>query len=190
MHLPASNTNSIRLCMAAIMLVAAPAVAVSNETYASDPQSSPVAETVDVTLTSHGEMQGYVVDSQGVPVADVAVRLTTDAGRVIQATSDEKGRFGYRGLKGGAYQLHTDMGVILFRAWTTQAAPPQSAATLLVVHDNTVVRGQWAPDPQVNNFFVRMKRVMSNPFAVATIVGASVAIPVAIHNANKDDSSS
>jgi len=171
-------------------MLASTTFGVGPEVSAIANQTQSLPGSVDVTLTTGGQMHGYIVDGQGVPARNVEVTLTTPAGQAVVTSSDDKGRFGYSGLQGGAYELETAHGVILCRAWTAKSAPPRSAATLLVVHDNAIIRGQWSPAPEVNGFVGRMKRVMTNPFAVATIVGAAVAIPVAVHNANKDDSSS
>ncbi len=151
---------------------------------------TPQPNTVDLILAAEGVLQGYVVNAQGVPASNVEVTITTSSGEKVQARSDLKGRFGYRGLAGGTYQLATDHGVVNCRAWHATTAPPRAAATLLMVHDENLVRGQWSAPPGLNSGVSRMKRVMTNPFAVATIIGAAVAIPVAIHNANQDDSNS
>lgn len=152
--------------------------------------AAPAVPSVDVVLTSDGVLHGYVVNGAGVPMGNVQVTLTSPTGDVVSAESDEKGRFGFRGLQGAGYQLETEHGVVMCRAWTAKAAPPKSAATLLLVHDAELARGQWSAPPGVNSGVSRLKRAMTNPFFVATIVGAAVAIPVAIHNANQDDSSS
>ena len=149
-----------------------------------------VALPVDVTLESNGVLQGYVVDGQGIPAGGVKVQLTSSDGQSVTTLADASGRFGYRGLTGGSYQLETTLGVVQCRVWTAQAAPPRSATTLLVIHDKQWARGQHYAPPAVNGMVGRMKRVMTNPFAVAAIIGAAVAIPVAIHNANIDNKSS
>lgn len=176
-------TNPVSIVTSLAMLAMNPALATHPE------PTSPAPMTVDVSLAADGVLRGYVVNAQGVPRPEVEVHLTSPAGNVVATVSDAKGRFGFRGLAGGSYQLETEYGVVLCRAWA-KAAPPRSAATLLLVHDAAVARGQWAAPPAVNGAVSRMKRVMTNPLAVATIVGAAVAIPVAIHNANQDDSSS
>lgn len=170
------------------MLVAQHATAADRPVSTTEPAAA--VHTVDVILSGGGVMQGYVVDAQGVPQADVEITLTTEDQEQVATRSDEKGRFGYRGIEGGSYQLTTEHGVVLCRAWTPTTAPPRSAATMLLVHDQELVRGQWAAPPGVNGAVSRMKRVMTNPFAVAAIVGAAIAIPVAVHNANQDDSGS
>ncbi len=178
----------VGMLTAVSLLVAQKSIAADG--LAAKPEPVPTINTVDVILGGGGVMQGYVVDAQGVPQADVEITLTTDNREQVTSRSDEKGRFGYRGIEGGSYQLTTEHGVVLCRAWTATTAPPRSAATMLLVHDQDLVRGQWAAPAGVNGAVSRMKRVMTNPFAVAAIVGAAVAIPVAVHNANQDDSGS
>jgi hypothetical protein len=147
-------------------------------------------EPVDVTLSPGGMLRGYVVDGQGVAATGVAVRLVSPDGQQVDTRSDSQGRFGYQGLAGGSYQLQTEYGEVVCRAWTPTAAPPRSSGSLLVVHDEQLARGQWGPPPAANSFVGQMKETMTHPFMVAAIIGAAVAIPVAIHNANKDDSGS
>lgn len=177
----------VRVFTAATMVASQGALA---QTAADENTQAPAVPSVDVILSSGGVLHGYVVNGSGVPVGNVDVTLTSPAGEVVAAKSDEKGRFGFRGLQGAGYQLETEHGVVVCRAWTAKAAPPKSAATLLLVHDAELARGQWSAPPGVNSGVSRLKRAMTNPFFVATVVGAAVAIPVAIHNANKDDSSS
>lgn len=179
----------------AVRVVTALALLASQQVLAAEPgalQAEAVQsiQPVDVVLGADGVMQGYVVSAQGEPTAEVEITLTTSNGEQVTTASDEKGRFGYRGLSGGTYQLETAHGVVVCRAWTPKAAPPRSAATLLLVHDADVVRGQWSAPPAVNGSVSRLKYAMTNPFFVATVVGAAVAIPVAIHNADDDDSAS
>ncbi|WP_425398093.1 carboxypeptidase-like regulatory domain-containing protein [Aeoliella sp.] len=177
----------VRVFTAAVLVTSQTALA---QTGAERTAEGPAVPSVDVILASGGVLHGYVVNASGAPVGNVEVKLTSPAGEVVAAKSDEKGRFGFRGLQGSGYQLETEHGVVMCRAWTAKAAPPKSSATLLVVHDAELVRGQWSAPPGVNNGVSRLKRAMTNPFFVATVVGAAVAIPVAIHNANQDDSSS
>lgn len=178
----------VRLGTVASLLFSQLAVAAPPESGAVG--QSPTVNNVDVMLGRGGVLHGYVVNAQGVPAPKVEIVLTTAAGEQISTVSDDRGRFGYRGLDGGSYQLATEHGVVLCRTWTANTAPPRSAATILLVHDEQLIRGQWSAPPTVNSAASKMKRVMTNPFAVATIIGAAVAIPVAIHNANQDDSGS
>lgn len=176
----------------ALRLLTAAALLTAPQAMAEDQSNLPAVRpaTVDVMLGNGGVLQGYVVDAQGVPVAKAPITLTTETGEAVVAIADAKGRFGFRGLEGAGYQLHTERGVVNCRAWAAAAAPPQSSATLLLVHDDQLVRGQWAAPPAVNGSVSRLKRAMTNPFFVATVVGAAVAIPVAIHNADEDNSGS
>jgi hypothetical protein len=123
-------------------------------------------------------------------VANAEVRLRSPDGQQVATRSDNEGRFGYQGVAGGTYHLETEYGQVACRTWTPQAAPPKSSSTLLLVHDAELARGQWGPPPAANGFVSNMKETLTHPFAVAAIIGAAVAIPVAIHNADDDDSGS
>lgn len=186
--------RTARLRNTIVRMVTATALVASQgalaQTTTTQNTESPAVPSVDVVLTGGGVLQGYTVSGSGQPVGNVEVTLTSPTGEVVAAKSDEKGRFGFRGLQGAGYQLETEHGVVMCRAWTAKAAPPKSASTLLLVHDAELARGQWSAPPAVNGGVSRLKRAMTNPFFVATVVGAAVAIPVAIHNANQDDSSS
>ena len=188
MHPSPRFQRFVRIATAAALVVVPTTLAAQPDGNVASLQSK--STSVDVILSTGGVLKGYVVDAQGVPTSEVRIALVTASGERISTVSDEKGRFGYRGLENGAYQLETEHGVVLCRAWTATTAPPRSAATMLMVHDEALIRGQWSAPPGLNSAVGKMKRVMTNPLAVATIVGAAVAIPVAIHNADQDDSGS
>ena len=183
--------HSVRLFTAFALVASQQVVAAPPVVESPVEQAAPTVEagSVDVALAAGGILQGYVVDAQGVPAIGIQVKLSDANGNVYSTTSDLKGRFGYRGLAGSAYQLETSLGVVDCRAWTADTAPPQSASTLLLVHDDSLVRGQWSAPPAVNGTASRLKRAFTNPFFVATVVGAAIAIPVAIHNSDDDSSS-
>jgi hypothetical protein len=182
-------THRTRATMALVLagMMASPISALATQPTA---PSRPTLEPADVTLSHGGLLRGYVVDGQGVAAAGVAVRLVSPDGQQVDTRSDSQGRFGYQGLAGGTYQLQTEFGEVACRTWTSSAAPPRSSASLLVVHDEQLARGQWGPPPAGNAFVSQMKETMTHPFMVAAVIGAAVAIPVAIHNANQDDSGS
>jgi len=177
------SRQTLRLAIAAILCMPLQAFAAPS----TDAPTPAGPATIDVTLLAGGVLQGYVVDNQGIAMGGVEIRLIASDAQRVATTSDAQGRFGYQGLKGGAYQLETDHGVVPCRAWTARSAPPRSAATLLVVHDKQLARGQRPAPPLVSDVVGRMKHVMTNPFAVATIIGAAVAIPVVVHNADQDN---
>ncbi len=172
------------LAVALALLVATPLHAL-----ATPPQQTPSTH-VDIALAPGGILRGYVVDGGGVAVANAEVLLQSPHGQQVATRSDNEGRFGYQGVTGGTYQLATEYGEVACRAWTPQGAPPRSSSMLLLVHDEQIARGQWGPPPTANGLVSNMKGTLSHPLAVAAIIGAAVAIPVAIHNADKDDSGS
>lgn len=100
------------------------------------------AALLDVSLDKDGKLVGYVVDAQGKPQADQAVTIAQGRVIVAKATSDSKGRFEVKGLKGGVYTVESAKGTAGYRVWTTTAAPKASKQFAVVVKDNNLVRAQ------------------------------------------------
>lgn len=189
MRLSRQSLQIVTFSLAALLSLPLGALA-AGPSKTSGQQPAAASTGVDIVLTQGGVLRGYVVNGQGVAVPGTEVKLTAPNGQKVVTKADAKGRFGYQGLAGGQYTLETELGSVACRAWTAKAAPPRTATSLLMVHDAQIARGQWAAPPAANGFVSNMKNVMTHPFAVAGIIGAAVAIPVAIHNSNDDDSHS
>ncbi len=153
-------------------------------------EMSELVPMIDVELGDRGTMNGLLTDRRGEPVGDMAVALRTAQGIVVPTTTNASGQFAYRGLVGGLYQLETEKSSTMCRVWAPGTAPPESPTSVLLVRSDDVAAGQWSPPGQTNNVVRGFKRVMANPIKASLIVGAAIAIPVAIHNANKDDNGS
>lgn len=97
---------------------------------------------LDVSLDKAGNLTGFVVDSQGKPLANEAVSVLQGRTVVAKATTDAKGRFQVTGLKGGVYGIQSAKGMMAYRVWTTTAAPKASKQFAVVVKDNNLVRAQ------------------------------------------------
>lgn len=139
------------------------------------------AKVHDVRLDTDQTFHGLVLNGQGKPVAEQVVILTREDANAQkwQVQTDKQGSFVVRGLSAGTYQLQTRQGISICRLWTSEAAPPKSASTLLVVDDPLVERGQRP----ISELF----RV--DPVLMATVVAAAIAIPIVIHK-SRDDSGS
>jgi hypothetical protein len=68
----------------------------------------------------------------------------------------------------------------MYRVWTVNTAPPVAQPGAMVVAGQDLVRGQ-ASSPVL--------RFFTNPWVLAGLVGAAIAIPIALSN-DDDDSSS
>jgi hypothetical protein len=92
----------------------------------------------DVALTPAGEFTGLVVSAQGLPVEAAQVTLSQGDEIVAQATTDAQGMFRVAGMSGGVYRVTAGNGSSDFRAWSTNAAPPNAYPQAIVVTGSAV----------------------------------------------------
>ena len=97
---------------------------------------------LDVTLDKAGSLTGYVVDAQGKPQANEVVRVMQGRTEVAKATTNAKGQFEVKGLRGGVYGIVSAKGTTGYRVWTSNAAPKTAKQFAVVVKDNQLVRAQ------------------------------------------------
>ncbi len=154
------------------------------------PETSLLVPMIDVELSDGGTMTGTLTTRRGEPIGTMDVALRTSDGIVVPATTNANGEFAYRGLVGGLYQLETENSATMCRVWAKGTAPPNSPVNVLLVRGDDVAAGQWSPPGYSGNVVRGFTRAMANPITATLIVGAAVGIPVAIHNANKDDNGS
>ena len=136
-------------------------------------QINPAAAMADVQLHEGGVLLGQVVTPENAPTVNVQVSLRSGDRELAVTMTDHEGRFEFRGLNDGVYQIVTANGQGTYRVWSQAAAPPSAQL-------GATVRGQ--------HHFGQFKYWMSNPWIVAGIIAAAVAIPVAIHNSKKPSS--
>ena len=130
----------------------------------------------DVVLGPGGTLRGTVFDAQAHYVARQLVVLTYNGQELARVESNEKGRFGFRGLHGGVYGLSLEGVSRAYRVWTAAAAPPHSISEVALVTSEIVQRGQR---PFCELF-------VSDPIVMGVILAAAIAIPVAVHNSRSD----
>lgn len=148
-----------------------------TQVLAADP-APPSPAVVDVALGDGGVLQGLAVDPQGAPKADLAVALRSGDQELGAAKTDQAGRFAFSGLRGGVYQLATAESQGVVRVWAPRTAPPYAQQGVMLVSGESVVRGQA---------FRNIGSFASHPWVMAGIIATAVAVPIAIHNANRDD---
>lgn len=138
------------------------------------PRSAPLPALLirDVALGAGGRLSGQIVGVSGQPLRNAEIVMIRDDTIVARTLSDEDGRFTAAGLRAGVYQLQAANSVAAYRCWTANAAPPGAASEVLLVSGGPVERGQR---PIGDLFF-------SNPVLMGVIIGAAIAIPVAIYN--------
>ena len=145
---------------------------------AAAPPARPSILASDVALSPGGTLRGQVLSPQGRGLPGVHVAVSTGSRDLGSTVTNAEGRFELRGLKGGVLTLTAAQSQTTVRAWTASAAPPAAKGDVLLVAGQSQALGQWGG----------FKKVITNPWVIAGIVAAAVAIPVAIHNSNDDDS--
>ena len=153
-------------------ILLAPAIA-AEETPART--AARVAPSIDVILDDGMCLEGQVVSELGEPLDGTKLTLMRDGAVVSQFAANESGRFRVRLPRAGVYQLAVDEQLTTLRAWTPKAAPPSCAKSLLIVRGN-ILRGQNGQIP-----FTQV-----NPWLVAGVIAAAVAIPIVISNHRSD----
>ncbi len=131
----------------------------------------------DVELREGGVLLGQVVTPENAAMADTDVSLSSGDQLIAAAKTDNNGYFAFAGLGNGVYQLAAAEGHAAFRVWTPGTAPPAAQPGALVVAGSGTVRAQGL----ARGF----RNLMSRPLIVAGIIAAAIAIPVAIHNADR-----
>ena len=118
---------------ASIFLLPVQQLLAANPHLAAGAGQSPAIR--DVALQTGGVMHGQVVDAQGNPCDQVAVRVvrTSDPTPLAVVQTDSQGRFAVSGLSGGVYRVETPAGAAMYRLWAPNTAPP-SATDVRVGH--------------------------------------------------------
>lgn len=146
------------------------------------PQSPKKPSTVqihDLRLDNNGGLGGQVVNASAAPIQDSKLELRQN-GKVLATTaSDRTGTFSFANVRPGVYQVVVNQGGVACRVWSHDAAPPAAKEKLLIVSDPAVMRGQQPA-----------RALLTNPLFVGVVVAAAIAIPLAVHNANDDQSGS
>ena len=138
-----------------------------------------IAKVRDVALQSAGVLHGQVVDAQGAPQAQAQVAAVQNGKTLSVAQTDAAGRFTLANMSGGVYELQTASNTDVYRLWAPRTAPPAAQDSVLLVNDQNVVLGQHQQGAL---------GWLANPWVLAGIVAAAIAIPLAV--ANDDDDAS
>ena len=103
-----------------------------------------------------------------------AAGCSAQAGRETrQVVSDDQGCFSVEPVHGGACHVVSADAASVCRCWAANTAPPSAAEQLTLVSQQRVERGQ----SPVHELYT--------PILVSLVVAAAIAIPLAVHNAEK-----
>jgi len=151
------------------MLVPAPLLHAAGE--------APVAPLLgnDVALAADGALRGQLVSAQGRGLPGECVTVSHGGHELVSTVTGPDGYFEVRGLRGGVLNISAGEATALCRAWTAAAAPPNARNQVLLVAGQSQTLGQGG-----------LRALLTNPWVIAGIVAAAIAIPVGIHNYNKN----
>jgi len=161
-------------------LVAAISVVGAKATWGQAPAGEPqrlryeAPTCVDVVLGQGGVFCGQVQSGTAAPGEEVELALIQVDREMARTTSDEQGRFRFEGIRSGAYTVAARGTLIEVRLWADGTAPPAARKALLVVAHDDVTLGQNAG----GTFW----RTVTNPWVSAGLIGAAVAVPIALNN--------
>lgn len=96
----------------------------------------------DVALQADSVLQGQLLNKSGTPKASTPVVVAQKGKVVVVAMTDKQGRFSIRGIRGGVYQIESEHANGVYRLWAPKTAPPAAKSAVLMVVDDSVVRGQ------------------------------------------------
>lgn len=172
-----------RLVRYAAVWLAVGGVCMPAQLLASNPQAPRASEDTgrqvhDVALGSGGLLVGRLLDQQGQPLADAYVAILADQQTVAQTQTDANGSFAVAGLRGGVHQINAANAVQLYRLWVPGTEPPGAERIAQIVSGPDVVRGNWDGHGGMPQ---RAIKFASNPFVVASVIAAAVAIPIIVH---------
>lgn len=153
--------------------------------------------TADVALRTGGTLVGKLVDPQGRPLTKAFVSVVVGGKEIASTVTDSTGGFQLAGLQGGVIEVEAHNTSVLCRAWAPQTAPPQAQSGLLVVAGGDVVCGQncshgvgCGAGVGRGSGYVRghgggiLGIMADRPLVAAGIVGAAIAIPIAVSNSS------
>lgn len=146
------------------------------------------ASVTDISLGPGGRLVGRLASEDGTAQANAPLALLSRGQIVARSQADPQGRFAVDGLGGGLYEIAAPGSRCAVRLWAPGTAPPSAKPDITLTASPLLVRGQYSPGPMVR-FIEFTKYPLANPLVFAGIATTAIAVPVAIHNRNKDSGS-
>jgi hypothetical protein len=183
------TTRRFDRCVAGLMCLALVTPRLVRAETAPSVASTPRAfQTLDIRLSPEGEFRGQLVDSHGQPGRVVPVELWQEGHVVARQMTDGQGCFQFGRVQAGVYQVLTPGTGTIVRLWQPAAAPPAAQDTMMLVR-GAVVRGQHPPHhaPHGGVYDGVFMKTLSNPWVFTGLLGAGIAVPIALSNNDDDD---
>jgi hypothetical protein len=164
------------------LLIPSPVVAATTVPAETASKGRPtLVKTFDVELLKGGMLVGQIVDGQGVPQPKAPVSLIQGNKTLTTATTNRGGFFAVKGVPAGTYQVAAGKTQGVYRVWAPGTAPPGAQRAALMVVGQGPARAQQCNGSGPLGYW------LSNPWVIAGLIAAAVAIPVAIHNHQIDN---
>ena len=171
--------SRVLVALASAGMLLPPSIASADEPAIAPAKVNAALAIEDVALGEGQSLHGMLLSEDGKSVGGAEVTISQLGKEVARTTTDETGRFGLQGLRGGLHLVRAGQGAGLYRFWAEGTAPPNAHPSVKMV-DQVTVRGQRP----FKEFFT------SNAVILTAIVVAAVAIPIAVHDARNDRSGS
>jgi hypothetical protein len=158
------------------LLIPSPVVAaITAPAKAAGETPRPMPKALDVELHKGGMLVGQVVDAQGTPQVKMPVSLTQGDKTLANAATNRGGFFAVSGVSAGTYRVAAGKTQGIYRLWAPGTSPPTAQQGTLLVVGQGPSRGQNGTTGPIGYW-------LGNPWIIAGLIAAAVAIPVAIHN--------
>ncbi|HEY6563963.1 MAG TPA: carboxypeptidase-like regulatory domain-containing protein [Pirellulaceae bacterium] len=152
-----------------------PARGLADESVLQATTSVAALPAVDVRMDDAGRVRGIVFDGAAAPRGGVALALKHGNKTVATTTTDPDGLFVFSLVQGGVFDVELGTARYAIRCWRPGTAPP-NAVDRLWLADETTVRGQVQPSCWG----------IANPWVIAGITAAAIAIPLVLANERDD----
>lgn len=130
-----------------------------------------------VKLTTDGRLVGQVLTPGGSPAAGAMIAIGREGKLLSKAETNDEGRFAFKNVKPGRYELATQHAGAFVECFAPQTAPASASNGILMSREEIVRRGQ---QPIEN---------LLHPLLVGLVIAVAIALPIAIHNSDDDDAS-
>jgi len=138
-----------------------------------------IKSSAENVVLRDGKLVGLLVDKSGSGVADAPVLIGQEGKLLKELRTDQEGRFQFSGAKPGVYQVVSHGGAVVYRVWTPDAAPANAKQGIIHQVDPEVARGA------VGGCLLPL---LTNPIFLALLIGAAIAIPLALDDDDEDAS--
>jgi hypothetical protein len=141
----------------------------------------PIKRTIDNIVLHEGQLRGALVDDAGKGVPDAPVLIGQDGKLLKELRTDQDGRFRFDVAKPGLFQVVSHGSAAAYRTFPAEQAPAGAKQGVIHQVDPQVARG-GSP--------AGLFSCLANPIFLALLIGAAIAIPLALDDDDNDDDAS